>query len=218
MSKRHPSRTKKGPRHANLPRDLLKDPAVATLPGAIFKVFVALNAEYCGKNNGALSMTRELARAYGVTSVDTLTRALSGNAPRGELIDRGLVVITDPGSYKPARVARYALTCRPLDNTEYSRSEHVASHTYRTWLPPPALLEQRAKRKERADRARKKQRQLSDGRTQSGPVVGPKTRGEVEENSEMGPVVGPNRAANGSGGRTPSRDLHVSAAMEGGES
>src|SRR5688572_8104541 len=103
-----------------LPRDMLRHPAVATLPPALLRVLVALASEYNGRNNGAIALTRADARKYGITSAGALSRALSGGRRRGALIERGLVVVTDPGSYVPARVARYALTWRPFDHTEYS--------------------------------------------------------------------------------------------------
>lgn len=134
MSRRHPKKSTRAARHANLPRDLLKHPAVATLSGASLRVCVALAAEYHGGNNGALAMTRDLGREYGIASA-SLHRALSGGKHRGELMVRGLVELTDPGSYVPPRAARYAITWRARDNTEWSTAEPIARHSYRDWRP-----------------------------------------------------------------------------------
>ena len=220
MPRRHPKKKNSGPRHANLTREYLHEPAVATLPGAIYKVLVALHAEYHGKNNGALSMTREIASGYGITSVNTLARALSGKRPHGELVARGLVVITEPGSYYPVRIARYALTSKPLDDTEYSQAERLASHAYRKWEPTEEVLDTRTRRRQRSAMAAdaKKQKRLSHGGTRPAPMVGPGEPGETVEDAELAPMVGPNNAAPGSHGGTRLRSNHRFTANGGGTS
>lgn len=110
-----------------LPLSVLRHPSVTTLHAAVRWVLVALAAQYTGRNNGALTLTRAAAREYGIASSDTLNRGLT------ELERRGLVMRTDPGSYMPPRPARFALTWRPLDDTDYSCANKIPSFDYRGW-------------------------------------------------------------------------------------
>lgn len=102
-------------RFAAIPDALLRCEAVKTLSPAVYKVFVVMAARFNGGNNGALTLSREAAREYGLTSNDTLRRGLA------VLVDRGLVVMTFPGCFQPPLPARYAVAWRAYDDTEYSR-------------------------------------------------------------------------------------------------
>lgn len=114
-------------RFAMLPHVLLQHAAVTTLTVAHRWVLVAVTAEYNGRNNGGIVLTPHIAAGYGITSVDTLRKGLA------EIERRGLVVRTDPGSYRPPRPARYAITWQPMDATDYTASSRVPSHKYRDW-------------------------------------------------------------------------------------
>lgn len=113
-------------RFALLPQDVLKHPAVTSLSAAVFKVLVAVAAQYSGGNNGALALTRAMAREYGITSNDTLRRSLA------ILCSRRIIDCTDPGSHVPPRPARYSINWKPLNDTEWTRATRTPSHAYRT--------------------------------------------------------------------------------------
>lgn len=126
------SRKSKG-RFAMLPHALLRHEAVTTLSPAHRWVLVAVAAEFNGKNNGAIVLTPAVAKDYGITSVDTLRKGL------GELVSRGLVIRTDPGSYQPPKPARYALTWQPMNDSDYSIARRTPTHDYREWKSNPAV-------------------------------------------------------------------------------
>lgn len=109
-----------------LPHDLLYSEACTTLSHAHFRALTALAATYMGENNGALTLTRPQARKHGIASNETIAAALK------ELERRGLVIRTDPGMRTPPRPARFAVTWKPLDKTEYTE-RGSASHAYRHW-------------------------------------------------------------------------------------
>ena len=90
---------------------------------------VLLAAEYRGTNNGGVGITREQAKAAGIGSKNTLYGALK------DLVARGLIVMTHPGSRVPPAPTRYALTWLPVDNTEYTRAARVPSRDYIDWTP-----------------------------------------------------------------------------------
>lgn len=98
-----------------LPHHVIQHPSVTTLHAACRWVLVALVAQYNGNNNGALALPISTAALFGVTSSNTLSRSLR------ELQSRGLVIQTYPGSYHPPEVARYAITWKPMDDTQWSR-------------------------------------------------------------------------------------------------
>lgn len=111
---------------ALLPDDLLRHPAVTTLGHAHLRVLIALAAQCRSSNYGALCLSREQAKEYGVNSPDTLMKAVR------ELEHRGLIERTYPGSFIPPESARFALGWRDINNTSWTRQAR-ASRRYLTW-------------------------------------------------------------------------------------
>lgn len=119
---------------AHLPVELLTSLAVKTLPHAAHRVLVALAAQYCGRNNGSLSLPRRVAREYGICDPHVLYDALR------ELEARGLVSRTRPGTRLPPRAALYAIMWREINEPLPSDPHHVrptvkAPDTWRSWTP-----------------------------------------------------------------------------------
>lgn len=129
MTHHRAGRRKSGDRYAMVPLPVLRSTAVTTLTHAQFRVMVLLAAEYSGKNNGAVGITETQARDAGIGSDNTLYSALH------ELERRGLIQMTHPASRVPPRPTMYALTWRPIDDTDYSQRRVTAPHTYRDWQP-----------------------------------------------------------------------------------
>ena len=117
---------KESGRFARLPHSILMHPSVTSLPAAMFRVLVAVVAQYDGRNNGALALPLSSARGFGITSANTLSRGLR------EIQARGLVLQTDPGSYTPPLPARYAVTWLPTDNTPWTKKGPPTS-AFREW-------------------------------------------------------------------------------------
>lgn len=113
-------------RFAAIPDALLRCEAVRTLTPAVHKILVVMAARFNGSNNGALTLSRATAKEYGMTSNQTLDRGL------GILQERGLILMTFPGSYQPPLPARYAIAWRPYDDTEYSRKGMIPND-YLRW-------------------------------------------------------------------------------------
>lgn len=128
MRKPNPTgRRSDGGRFAQLPLCVIKHSAVTTLTPAERWVLVALAGQFSGGNNGALCLTRGVAKEYGIRSADTLGRSL------GVLQTRGLIEQTHAGSYVPATAARYAIAWHALNQTQWSSASRTASHRYRSW-------------------------------------------------------------------------------------
>lgn len=127
---KHPKRSSGGGRFARLPLSVLSTPAVTTLSHAQFRILVMLAAQFNGYNNGSLGVTRSQAAEQGVGSDHTLYGALKA------LELRGLIDQTYPASRVPPRPAMYAITWESMDDTTWSRSTRLASHTYREWQAP----------------------------------------------------------------------------------
>lgn len=123
------ARRPSGKRFAMLPVDLVLHVSVTTLDHGSFRTLVLLAMEYRGKNNGAIGLTREQAKAAGIGSKTTLYGALR------DLIERGLIEITHHASRVPPRPAMYALNWLPVDDTEWSKKTRLASHDYRNFDP-----------------------------------------------------------------------------------
>jgi hypothetical protein len=111
---------------AMIPTDVLLSPAWRTLPHAARTVLTVLAAQYSGRYNGSVTLTQRTAREYGITTPRTLYAALR------ELVARGLVVQTRPGTRLPPRSAMYALGWRPIDDP----LGHDPHHARPTLAPP----------------------------------------------------------------------------------
>lgn len=116
-------------RFALLPHAVMRHPAVATLSHAQFRILVLMAGEYCGTNNGALGLTADQAERQGIGSPQTFYAALR------ELEHRGLIQRTYPASRVPPRPTMYAITWKPIDQTEYSAAVRLASFDFRKWQP-----------------------------------------------------------------------------------
>jgi hypothetical protein len=117
---------------ARLPVAVLTSDACRTLPHVARSVLVALAAQFSGKHNGSLSLTRRTAREYGIANTHTLGAALR------ELEVRGLSRQTRPGSRVPPRSAFYALEWLPIDeplrhDPHNARPTMKAADTWKTW-------------------------------------------------------------------------------------
>ncbi len=130
MSPRHFRRKRIAGCFAMLPLTVLDKAAVKTLSHAAFRVLLLMAAQYNGGNNGALGITRIQAAANGIGSHHTLYGALR------TLAERGLIEQTYPASRVPPRPTKYALTWMSVDDTSWSRSTRIPTHTYRDWQPP----------------------------------------------------------------------------------
>lgn len=117
---------REGGRFVMLPHHVIQHAAVTTLHAAVRWVLVALVAQYNGNNNGALALPMPTAQTFGINSPDTLSRGLR------ILRERGLIIQTYPGSYHPPEVARYAVTWKPLDHTQWTTSG-PPTNDFRGW-------------------------------------------------------------------------------------
>ena len=140
MSRRHPKRKSGAGRFAMLPVRVLATQAVTTLNHAQFRILVLLAAQFDGRNNGALGLTRSQAANNGISSNNTLYGALR------ELEIRGLIEQTYPASRVPPRPSMYCLTWLPVNDTSWSQASRVPTHGYREWTAPPKFKRQRQKK------------------------------------------------------------------------
>lgn len=207
---RDPQR-KTGGRFALVPLSVLKDPAVTTLDASVRWVLIALTGQYSGGNNGRLSLTRAVAREYGIRSVDTLRRGLL------KLCERGLIEQTHPGSYVPPTPACYALTWQPLDQTEWTRKTRTPSHAYRTtgpWTRATAAPARPYRGTQRSGRIPRKTINAVRPPDPLGPFTGPFVLIEGAETRRLGPPTGPIFRTAGSAHRTPLDIYHSVPARE----
>lgn len=119
---------------ARLTVELLQSPACATLPHVAHRVLVALAAQYSGRANGSLSLTRRTAITYGLGSPQTLGASLA------ELEERGLIIRTRFGSRNPPRSALFALGWLHIDEPNRDDPHElsptlVAPDGWRRWIP-----------------------------------------------------------------------------------
>ena len=100
-------------RFARIPVSVLECEAVRTLDHAAFRVLVVVAAGFWGGNNGALALTPRYADRFGLTSRDTLYKALR------ELVRRGLLIETRQG-WRGVKnhFALYALAWADINNRE----------------------------------------------------------------------------------------------------
>ena len=129
VSSRHSRRKRISGRFAYQPVKVLSHVAVTTLSHASFRVLVLMSAQYSGYNNGALGLSKNQAERQNISN-KTLYKALA------TLVERGLVERTYPASRVPQRPTMYALTWRPINDTEWSSATRVPTHAYQDWSPP----------------------------------------------------------------------------------
>lgn len=120
-----------GERFAYLPESVLLSEAVRTLPHAAFKVLAILMVGRSRERNGTACCSDSYATKYGITSHNTLRRALE------ELQARGLIVVTRRVSRFRRHPTLYGVTWWPL---MYRDGELLAvpqppSHAYANWRP-----------------------------------------------------------------------------------
>lgn len=113
---------------ARLPVEVLQSPACATLPHAAHRVLVALAAQYSGRANGSLSLTRRTAATFGLGNPQTLGTSLA------ELEARGLIVRTRLGTRIPPRSAFFALGWLRIDEPLRNDPHELTA----TLMPPDA--------------------------------------------------------------------------------
>jgi hypothetical protein len=99
-----------GQHFAQIPVEVLTSDACRTLPNYAVRVLLAIAAQYRGRNNGDLAMTRATARTFGVLCQKNLVRSLSA------LQERGLIERTRQGGKKPLGPTLYAVTWQPIDD------------------------------------------------------------------------------------------------------
>lgn len=117
-------------RFARLPRRVLESKAVTSLPHAAFRVLVAYAAQYHGFNNGSLGLTRKQAKAFGITSHQTLQRS------QRILVQRGLIRLTRQGTRTPPVPNFYAVTWEGIDPGKHDARENpVPTREFETWSP-----------------------------------------------------------------------------------
>lgn len=155
-----------GERFAKIPLELLKEPAVTTLPHAAFRMLVILAAGYSGGNNGTLAATDKWVKQFGMVSKDTTYSALH------ELIERGLIEVTRPGMKYRRLPTLYAITWQSINNRngKVLGVFSAPSHRYRHWKAPartPKKVPDRRKSKRIAAEFQ------SGDRTSRSPMVGP---------------------------------------------
>lgn len=95
-----------------LPHAVQDSEDFVALSGGALKVLLGLLRQYKGSNNGDLSATHSQAKAWGIGSKTTLSKALE------ELQERALIICTRQGRFiKPGGCcALYAITWKAIDD------------------------------------------------------------------------------------------------------
>lgn len=125
-----------GETFAIIPVEVLESQAYAALPDWTARVLVAIAAQYRGRNNGNLSLTREAAATLGVGSSWKVTAGLK------LLTLTGLIRRTREGKARHGRgiCALYAVAWKHIDPTPqaYPPIEHErpASAAWASWTKP----------------------------------------------------------------------------------
>ena len=135
MSRRNSKRRMTGQHFAAIPVEVLQSDATRTLSNASFRVLIAIAAQYRGRNNGDLAMTRSIAKTFGINRQENLVTALA------ELQERELIVKTRQGGKKPLGPTLYAVTWQRVDDLG-AKIEHgptmAPTNAWATWKPSPA--------------------------------------------------------------------------------
>jgi hypothetical protein len=114
----------------------MQSEALKTAPHAAFRVLAILVAGNVKERNGTLACSDSYAATFGLTSKDTLHRAL------GELRERGLIVRTRQGMKMRRWPSLWAVTWWPIFNREgrpLDRPEEP-THAYSKWKPSEKKL------------------------------------------------------------------------------
>ena len=147
--KRSHSNCKWGGGHFNaLPRQFTGSVVLRNLNHFACKLFLDLQAQYNGFNNGDLCITWSIMRKRGWRSRTTLQSA------KQSLLDVHLILCTRPGGRR--RCALYALTIYDIDECNGKHDLKPTSTPPRSWLahePPPSIAEQQAKFKAKQAKA-----------------------------------------------------------------
>jgi hypothetical protein len=152
---------------ARLTISLLQHPAVTTLSHTAFRVLTVLtigarppglNPRKDAGRNGVQAITHGYACKFGLTSKDTLFRAVQ------ELIDHGLIVRTREGHKSKSHFALYAVAWLPISHWDGQPldTRKPAPHGYLSFNPE-------LKRKKPIGRKLELQ---PDGRAQTSPMIG----------------------------------------------
>lgn len=172
---------------AMLPDEMLKSDAGRTLPHPARSVLTVLAAQYGGKNNGSLSLTRKTASEYGIGNPHTLGAALR------ELETRGLIIRTRLGTRIPPRSALFAVTWRQIDTARPSDPHDVAPtirapDTWRNWITE-------TQRQHWTDVGRRAARYRRDTRSSSAGIHGTAQMGSAGiQDTPLLPVAHPYRS------------------------
>lgn len=134
MSRRHPKRRMSGKHFAMIPVEVLTSDACKTLPNYAVRVLLALAAQYRGRNNGDLAMTRATARIFGVACQKNLVRSLAA------LLERGLVQKTRQGGKKPMGPTLYAVSWQPIDELAGKIESGATTSASNAWAAWPSGL------------------------------------------------------------------------------
>ena len=135
-----------------LPRRFTRSQVLRNLEPYACKLFLDLQAQYNGFNNGDLCITWKIMQKGGWCSKTTLQRA------KRVLLDAGLIICTRPGSRR--RCALFALTLYDIDDCNGKHYERPTVSPPNSWLkhepviPLPILqAEFRAKQEQKARQA-----------------------------------------------------------------
>lgn len=115
-----------------LPHYLITSPEWRALSGNAVKFLIDLAAEYNGRNNGDLALTRRKAMEQGWRSGGTRDRAAE------EAVEAGFALVTRNG-YK-GTCTLYAITWEPINDVGKGvmfEPEHKASHRWKRQIPWP---------------------------------------------------------------------------------
>ncbi len=126
-----------GAHFAMIPVEVLESEACRTLPCYAHRLLIAIAAQYRGRNNGDLAMTRVIARRFGINSQDHLVYGLAA------LMERGLIRKMRQGGKKPMGPTLYAVTWHPVDDLK-GKIEHgpttTAANPWASWKSPASGL------------------------------------------------------------------------------
>ena len=147
--KRNHSTAKWGGGHFNaLPRQFTCSAVLRNLSPHACKLFLDLQAQYNGFNNGDLCITWSVMCKRGWRSRTTLQSA------KQSLLDVQVILCTRPGGRR--RCALFALTLYDIDECAGKHDVKPTSMPPRTWIahePPPSIAEQQAKFKAKQAKA-----------------------------------------------------------------